>query len=436
VQVLTRNLDVASQIFKRDSVPTGQYLVRGIRRVAFRAGMEYSNLFLTGIIFFTIFVFFSILFVFLFKQGVGVAIRAGWMQPQRFLTFREHWKLSVKGILLRLLLMSYPAILILSFYEFTERDSAAEMILAIIFLISIPASLYLATWTILQIAKRSTELYKTPAYVLYSNPTALNKYGPLYTPFRATSCIFLVPMFAYLLVKAAFVGFGQSSGTFQAIALLIVEAAALIGASVLRPWMDKTANTINIAICSVNFFNSLLLLIYTNIFNGPGLLIGVTGVIFFVVNALFALLLLLVVLVAGTMSFLRKNPELRYQPISDNRGSFINSQTMLNTELDSLGMIARGEGKEGYGDNLAPPPLSKPHMLHHERGFSHTSTDYQDISYQGAPMAPSPISTPTRSKFSPGLDSHEDAYRPRLPYNGSRSHSPISMISVDRHREK
>lgn len=425
VQALKRSVDVLEPLLQpreqTTSAPTGQYIVRGIQRVAFRAGMEYTNLFLTSIIFFCIFIFLALLCTFLFMELCGLAMRARWMQSHQFQTFREHWRLNMKGILLRLLLMGYPAIMILCFWEFTQRDSAAEVTLAVLFFIGISTSLALAMWKILQIAKRSGEVYKTPAYTLFSNATALNKWGFLYMQFRATACSFLVPILAYIVVKAAFVGFGQGSGTLQAIALVVIEAIALIGASIIRPWMDKPANWINISICAINFLNAVLLLIFTDIFNGPGLLIGVTGVIFFVVNAIFALVLLFVVLIASTLSFIRKNPESRYQPVIDNRASFINSQTMLTTELGTLGAIARGEksgdaykdsvGQQSalHGNDLQPPSPSL------------------NTSYSQAPIP----SSPRNDKFGANLDSHDEAYRPRLPYSNSNSPA-VSALSIAR----
>lgn len=74
------------------------------------------------------------------------------------------------------------------------------------------------------------------------------------------------------------------------------------------------------------------------------------GVIFFIMNAAFALILLLVTLISSIMAVLTKNPDVRYQPMRDDRGSFIKSQTNLNTELDALGATARGEGKTPFKD--------------------------------------------------------------------------------------
>jgi len=73
------------------------------------------------------------------------------------------------------------------------------------------------------------------------------------------------------------------------------------------------------------------------------------GVIFFILNAAFALILLVITLVSSILAILSKNPDVRYQPMRDDRGSFIKSQTNLN-ELDALGATARGEGKTPFKD--------------------------------------------------------------------------------------
>lgn len=77
------------------------------------------------------------------------------------------------------------------------------------------------------------------------------------------------------------------------------------------------------------------------------------GVIFFVYNAAFSLILLIIVLVASIIAVTSKNPDTRYQPMRDDRGSFIKSQSALNTELDALGATARGEDKHGYTNKAA-----------------------------------------------------------------------------------
>ena len=67
------------------------------------------------------------------------------------------------------------------------------------------------------------------------------------------------------------------------------------------------------------------------------------GVVFFGVNAVFAVVLIVMVLFSTVWAVFSKNPDTRYQPMRDDRGSFIKSQSHLNTELDALGATARGD---------------------------------------------------------------------------------------------
>jgi uncharacterized membrane protein len=346
-------------IYKRSSYQnsintvTGTYVVRGINRVAFKAGMEATNVFMTGLAFFCIFVTFTILAVLLFKGFCELAVKQKWMKSDRFLDFRNGWQVVLKGIMFRMVLIGYPQMTILCLWEFTQVDSPAEVVLAIFFFFGMSATLGWAAFKVVRIAKRSEQMHKNPAYILYSDPSALNKWGFLYVQFRASAYYYILPMLVYTIVKAMFVSLGQPSGAAQSVGLLIIEAVALIGASVLRPWMDKNTNTVNIAICSMNFVNSIFLLVFSNVFNPPALVLGVMGVLFFLFNAIFALVLLILVVVVVVIAIVRKNPDARYQPMTDDRASFIKSQTALTTELDALGATARGDAKgPGFKNGL------------------------------------------------------------------------------------
>ena len=77
-------------------------VVRGIDRVGFRAGIEQTNIFLTGLIFFIVFCFFVAALVALFKAYCEVAVKAGWMKTDKFADFRHGWRIVLKGILFRL----------------------------------------------------------------------------------------------------------------------------------------------------------------------------------------------------------------------------------------------------------------------------------------------------------------------------------------------
>ena len=219
--------------------------------------------------------------------------------------------------------------------------------MAIFTIVTLIAVLAWASSKVIRLAHRSINMHKNPAYILYSDPVTLNKWGFLYVPYKATAYYWVILALIYTLLKGMFVGLGQGSGVAQAIAFVVIDGVYFITVCVLTPFMDKKTNAFNIAILVINFINAIFLLIFTGIFGQPGIVTGVCGVVFFVYNAVFALVLLIMLIVASAFALFSKNPDTRYQPMRDDRGSFIKSQTQLPTELDALGVTARGEGRSG-----------------------------------------------------------------------------------------
>jgi Transient receptor potential (TRP) ion channel/ML-like domain len=119
VQVQKRSLDVVrnAYVVARDQVlrkrvnggssvaeNTKLIVVRGIDRVGFRAGIEQTNIFLTGTIFFIVFCFFVGILIALFKGVCELAVKNRWMKSDKFQDFRNGWKIVLKGILFRLVM--------------------------------------------------------------------------------------------------------------------------------------------------------------------------------------------------------------------------------------------------------------------------------------------------------------------------------------------
>jgi len=248
---------------------TGRLVLHGIERVGFKAHIETTNIFFTGYTFSIIFVLFTVIGVVAFKYFCEGLVKAGKMKTDKFVDFRNGWQTVLKGILFRVVLICFPQMMLLSFWELTQRDSAGLVVLAILTMLTMIGILAWASSKVVRIAQRSIAMHKNPAYILYSDPIALNKWGFLYVQFKAAAYWFIIPWLVYLLIKAMFVGLAQSSGKAQAIALILIEAGLLIGVSVLRPWMDKKTNGFNIAIAAVNFLSAFFLLMFTEIFNQP-----------------------------------------------------------------------------------------------------------------------------------------------------------------------
>ncbi|KAH8129666.1 hypothetical protein ACSS6W_006460 [Trichoderma asperelloides] len=409
LQVARAGLDLAKRsvammpksaltLFKRGNITTGSgsYVVFGIQRVAFKAGIESTNLFLTGLVFFWLFGLFTAGAVVAFKGLLELLAKQGLIKASRFEDFRNGWITVLKGILFRVCLIGFPQMVILCLWEFTQVDSPAEVLLAVIFFFGTLFTLCWGASKVIRLARRSIAMHRNPAYILYSDPQALNKWGFLYVQFRASAYYFIIPVLFYTLIKGMFIALAQRSGVTQAISLIIIEAGFLIAGSVLRPWMDKSTNSINIAISVVNFINAIFLFIFTNVIDVPLLVVGVVGVVLFVLNAVMSLVLILMVIVSTALSLIRKNPDARYQFMSDDRASFMKSQSQLNatTELDALAATARGD-KLGYQAGFDNESLESSDIRKNNEAsasYSISATESQNSFYPGGqPHAPVPL---------------------------------------------
>ena len=118
VQVQKRSLEYVARIAKhtadalakRSNGPVVQKVavlqVRGIDRVGFRAGIESTNIFMTGLIFFMVFVVIVAICVALFKVFCEVLVKAGKLKGEKFQDFRNGWRVVLKGILFRLVVLT------------------------------------------------------------------------------------------------------------------------------------------------------------------------------------------------------------------------------------------------------------------------------------------------------------------------------------------
>jgi len=151
----------------------------------------------------------------------------------------------------------------------TVRDSPAEVVSAVIYFVTMTLALLWAAFKVISLAKRSFNMHKDPAYILYSDPDALNKWGFFYVRFRARAYYFTLAVLGHIIIKALFIALAQNNAVVQAVALFVIESLWLVCISIFRPWIDKRTNFFNISIGVINFFNSITLLFFSNIFNQP-----------------------------------------------------------------------------------------------------------------------------------------------------------------------
>lgn len=77
-------------------------IVRGIERVGFRAHIEVTNIFMTGLIFFVGILVITSILVALAKVVIELIAKSGGMKSDKFRDFRNGWRIVIKGILFRL----------------------------------------------------------------------------------------------------------------------------------------------------------------------------------------------------------------------------------------------------------------------------------------------------------------------------------------------
>jgi len=161
-------------------------------------------------------------------------------------------------------------------WEFTKRDSACELVLAILSLLVVVSLILWAAFRVIRLGQRSIKLHSNPAYILYSNPEALVNYGVFYIPFRTSWYFSGFLLLVFSLFEASFIGLAQESATSQAVAILIIELVKLTLMALIKPYMDSRTNAINIAIATIGLINAILLALFTRDFGLPVLLMNLS----------------------------------------------------------------------------------------------------------------------------------------------------------------
>lgn len=318
-------------------------ILKGIQRVSFLANIEITSLFFTGMIFTIFFSFVLVVCLAIFKAIIEVLIRSNIIKDAKFSEYRTQWRNIIKGALYRLFLIGLPQVVVLSLWELTERDSVACIIMAVVLLVTVLGILIQASVKLINTGRESARLYQTPAYSLYGDSKVLNKYGFLYVSYNAKKYWWVVVSLTYIILRSIIIALLQSQGKAQAVIIFVFELAYFVAICVVRPFMDKRTNVFNIMIHLVNFINSIFFLIFSNVFGNRPAVNSISGVVLFVVNAVFSLVLLIFTIVTCVMA-LRSNPDKNYAQIKDDRVCFIKKtdgdEKHKGTELAALGAAA------------------------------------------------------------------------------------------------
>ena len=307
------------------AVASKTLILRGMNRVGYEANIEITNVFVTSIVFllFVLFVFLVVLT--LFKSIMELMIRGKALRAEKFnkfLEFRLQWGTIIKGTLFRMIVIAFPQIVVMCIWEFTQDNSAAVLVDAVIIFVLTLALLSYATYRTFRTGKQGIKFYKNPAYFLFGDLKFLNKYGFLYIQFKASCYWWLIPFLCYIFLKCVFVASLQTYGKEQSLVVWIIETFYFVGLCYYKPYLDKRTNIFNISIHLVNWINSLFFVFFSTVFGQPVVVSSVMGVVLFVMNAVFALYLLIFIFVTCFLAMFRKNPDVRYKALKDDRNAF------------------------------------------------------------------------------------------------------------------
>lgn len=146
------------------------------------------------------------------------------------------------------------------------------------------------------------------------------------------------------------------------------------------------------------------MIFFSDVFGLPGLANGILGVVWFVVNAVFALVLLILVIVSVCYALFSKNPETRYQAMRDDRSSFIRNAKESSTELDALAANLKGDGKEKEWA-LDARAREGAHSPEEQYGRFRPMSQQSGAAFSGRPLTPQQpfAAVPTSANNSPNM---------------------------------
>ncbi|KAI5810279.1 hypothetical protein DFH27DRAFT_183231 [Peziza echinospora] len=321
-------------------------MVKGIERVAYKARIEQSNLFLTSYGIFIIFVAAVVFFFMVFKTTVDyLAKKKKFGMEHKLLEFRQTWREILKKICISMIVFGFPAMIAISLWEMTMKDSPAAVALAVVIFLVMTGILGYAVFNLYMVLRRNAVMPFSSRGPLgrfsvagasqekrASGPWAdsepglsqakvsasqeLKAFAIFTIPYRRSGAYWVLPLFLFVFTKSALVGLvqqhvynapgsdsssvGKSKGLAQAVGFLVMDLLWLIGVAWVRPWMDKRTNTLGISVASVGSVNAILLFLFTaNVKSQAKPVASIAGLIFTVLNVIVSLTLLIILFVGA-----------------------------------------------------------------------------------------------------------------------------------------
>lgn len=317
----------ASSLFKRDvSTSLKQnddtIILRGIKRMGYENNIEASAIVPTGLTFFVLCGYVLAGIIIIIKIAVEAWAKSNKRSPTTARFFRTSFNSIMKGTLLRYLFIGLLQLLVLSLWEFTQQDSPALIVIAVLFVALIIAVFVYSFYKVFWFGIQSTRKHRNPATLLYGDSRVLNKFGFCYTHFHADKYWFSAVAVGYIVIKAIFVGLCQGSGKTSSFVIWLLDMAYSVCLFVFMPYLNLATNILHCTTSIVVAINSFLVVFFSGLFTQPSKVSSVMGWVFFILNAAYSACLLILILIFLLLAFLTKNLDARFAPAGDDRASF------------------------------------------------------------------------------------------------------------------
>ena len=109
------------------------------------------------------------------------------INPRTFNSFRGSFPNLIKGSLLRYIAIGSTQLIIFSLWEFTQNDSPAMVVLAVLFVLLLLGVLGWSYFNVMKIGRQSIRTYNNPAALLYGDNKVLQNGGSVIQCFTPTN---------------------------------------------------------------------------------------------------------------------------------------------------------------------------------------------------------------------------------------------------------
>lgn len=350
-------------------------ILRGIKRIGINSGIEPTSIVCTGFTFFLIVGYILVALLVIIKSITILLVRNNKISRNHLNFVHMTFPNIIKGLIARYVYFAFSQLVLLSVWEFVQRDSPAVIVLAVLLLLLIFIVLGWAMFNTVKAGRLSVGRYRNPSAILYGDANILQKYGFCFTMFHAKKYWFGVVVAVYVVFKSLFIALCQNAGKVSVIPVFVADLVFTVVLIWQRPYLNKLTNIVNFTIAIVTCLNSFMFMFFSDLFDQPAAVSLIMGWVFFILNAAFSLVLLIMIIVFSVMSLASRNPDAWFAPAKDDRFSFQKhafTETMPgrdagHRELSALGIAAQDHNTNWESEMYKLNDLSSSNLSETER---------------------------------------------------------------------